>query len=57
MKQTQSNQSLSFDSISGIGSLIPVSLCEISFLGSGMETWYVVLATCYLRLIALAKEK
>ena len=34
---------LSAVSISGMGSLIPVSLCEISFLGSGMETWYVVL--------------
>ena len=48
---------LSAVSISGMGSLIPVSLCEISLLGSGMETRFVVLATCYFRLIALAEEK
>ena len=48
---------LSAVSISGVGSLIPVSLCEISLLGSGMETRYVVLATFYFRLIALVEEK
>ena len=33
---------LSAVSISGMGSLIPVSLCEISLLGSGMESCHLL---------------